>query len=119
VTDYPSAAAAAGFDYLHQYFWPPSVATSTGGAYQQRPSPSPPATATAGVKPTPSPRGRVRPARRMSADDKRAAHVRTPHTTAVCRQTPSRRARRRRSTAFSFAAAVVIVVVGVGVGCGC
>ncbi|XP_025202671.1 LOW QUALITY PROTEIN: fork head domain transcription factor slp1-like [Melanaphis sacchari] len=46
--DYPSAAAAAaGFDYLHQYFWPPSVATSTAaGAYQQRPSPSPPAAST-------------------------------------------------------------------------
>ncbi|XP_026810719.1 fork head domain transcription factor slp1-like [Rhopalosiphum maidis] len=47
VADYPSAAAAAaGFDYLHQYFWPPSVATSTAGAYQQRPSPSPPAAST-------------------------------------------------------------------------
>ncbi|CAI6365801.1 unnamed protein product [Macrosiphum euphorbiae] len=49
VADYPSAAAAAaGFDYLHQYFWPQSA-----GAYQQqqqqhqqRPSPSPPATST-------------------------------------------------------------------------
>lgn len=44
VADYPSAAA--GFDYLHQYFWPhaSTVAAAAAASAYHQPSPSPPTT---------------------------------------------------------------------------
>lgn len=82
VADYPSAAAAAaGFDYLHQYFWPPSsIATSTAaGAYHpQRPSPSPPGPASTGY----SISQLLRPTSMQSVQPKRPTAVMHPAATA-------------------------------------